>query len=301
MSSRYHTITRRRALLATAAAVELRAASEGPFVATAGYLWQRRLQQQKRPLAEGLDEIFRASAAAGFRRMELTSDFLKPDLLDRVAALIERYRLEVPVFYYWAVLHEAAAAETSLAGLEAVAGGAQSLGASILDLSIAWKPGKRPKTDEELAVETGNVRRIAERMAVRGFKTALHNHDVEMLDGAREWRYLMRNLESVEAGACLDIDWVYRAGQDPGVIIGELPGRIHLVHLRNASGGQWTQELGEGDYDWGAVASHLKKAGFRGYLVAELIHEPGMTTVTRSVEENLRRSRELMEKTFGGA
>ncbi len=292
-------LNRRELLASLAVAASLEGKAKGPLTTTAAYLWQRKLGQQKRPLADGLEEIFTTTARSGYRRMELTSDFLQTELAPKVTELARRNKLEVPVFYYWATLHEPRAAEQSIAGIENVVDTAKSLGARILDLSVAWKPGKKPKTDSEMATEAKFVDRIAASVARRGIQTALHNHDMEMLDGAREWHHLMRNTDPKNVGACLDVDWIYRGGQKPAEIIGELPGRIALVHLRNSAHGAWTQELEEGEYDWPAVARNLKAARFDGYLVLELIHEPNETKVTRSVEDCLRRSRLYTEKTFG--
>ena len=125
----------------------------------------------------------------------------------------------------------------------------------------------------------------------------VHHHNPEMMENAREWRYLLTHTEPKYTGLCMDVDWIFQGGQQAMALLTEAGSRIEDMHLRNASGGVWTESVGEGDYDYNAIAGLMKRLNYRGYLTVELAHHP-KTKITRSLEENLRLSREFVEKTF---
>jgi inosose dehydratase len=81
-------------------------------------------------------------------------------------------------------------------------------------------------------------------------------------------------------------------------ILREAGKRVGDVHLRNSKDGVWLEELADGDLDYRAVAAQLKKIGYRGWLTVELAWDP-KTQITRSLGEDLRRSREYAERVFG--
>ena len=58
------------------------------------------------------------------------------------------------------------------------------------------------------------------------------------------------------------------------------------------------EDFNDGDVDYHKVAEYLKETGYNGYLVVELAYEKG-TTITRSLEEDLKASRLYTEKVFG--
>ena len=76
-------------------------------------------------------------------------------------------------------------------------------------------------------------------------------------------------------------------------------GRIRDVHLRNSRDGVWEEDLGPGDLDYAVIARALREAKFSGtYTVEKPAYEP-RTVRTRSIEEDLRRSRAFVRRTFG--
>jgi sugar phosphate isomerase/epimerase len=58
------------------------------------------------------------------------------------------------------------------------------------------------------------------------------------------------------------------------------------------------EDFGAGDVDYSPVAKYLHQINYRGFLVVELAYEEG-TVITRSLEDDLRRSRTYTEKIFG--
>jgi sugar phosphate isomerase/epimerase len=74
--------------------------------------------------------------------------------------------------------------------------------------------------------------------------------------------------------------------------------RIESLHLRNSQQGVWMEDFGPGDVDYSQVAEYLHQINYKGFLVVELAYEKD-TVITRSLEDDLRRSRIYTEKVFG--
>jgi hypothetical protein len=96
---------------------------------------------------------------------------------------------------------------------------------------------------------------------------------------------------------CIDLDWVFRGGQNPVAILREAGMRTASLHIRSSRNRVWSEAIGAGDIDYAAVAVELKRLRVQPFLVAELAYEAG-TKPTRSLEENLRLSREYVEQTL---
>ena len=158
----------------------------------------------------------------------------------------------------------------------------------------------REKTDDELAVQARNLDRLGGALRERGLWLAIHTHDPEMRSGAREWYHILRNTDPAKVHFCLDLHWVYRGKQDPYKLLEDAGARVVDLHLRNSRDGVWSESFGEGDIDHAKVAEILKRIGYRGLLTIELAWE-GATKPTRSVEEDLRLSREYAEKVLAPA
>lgn len=289
----------RRQFLSTLGAAPLAAAAPRyqPKLAVQVYVWTQVFSQQKKPLLEGLPEVYESTRKAGYRRMELISSFVTGDALPRTRELLRKHGLQVPIVYHSGPLHEEKAAEKTIAEILSVAEIAKSLGASLIEANPNPKPKREAKTGAELDVQARAVSRLADALAKRGQRLILHHHDPEMADNAREWRHLLRNTDPRRVGFCVDFDWVLQGGQEPFALLKEAGPRVDSFHLRNARKSVWTQSVGEGDYDYPALARFLRDHGFTGYLVVELAHRKE-TEITRPLAENLRLSREYVEKVF---
>ena len=127
---------------------------------------------------------------------------------------------------------------------------------------------------------------------------ALHFHAPELRDGGRElWADLDRTSRA-NVGLCLDADWAWRGGVEPLRLLERYGDRLISLHLRDARGGLWVQSLGEGEHDYRPLIERLQALEFDGWANVELAHEEGMEW-SRSVEENLRRSREWARRQRG--
>jgi inosose dehydratase len=141
------------------------------------------------------------------------------------------------------------------------------------------------------------LNRLGQHLKERGMRLMLHAHDPDMADGAREWRGNLHHTDPKLVWMCIDVHWVYRGKQDPMELLLEAGHRIAGLHVRNSIDGVWSESFGDGDVDYRSVAKFLRGIGYQGLIAVELAYEDG-THPTRSLEENLRISREYAETVF---
>ncbi|MCL5745745.1 MAG: sugar phosphate isomerase/epimerase, partial [Acidobacteria bacterium] len=250
-------------------------------------------QQQKATIEEALA----GTARAGYRRVELTNGFFEGEMAERTRAALRANKLELFSMYFGGPMHEPDAAQQTIAKVLTLADVAKSMGAHMVNVNPA--PTKERKTDAQLANQARTLNEIGKRLKPKNMKLVVHQHAPELREDAREWRYELRNTDPDLVGFCVDVDWLKRGGQDPMTLLKEAGKRIGSLHLRSARNGVWSEDLGDGDIDYRQVAAWLKEVGFQGYLIVELAYEK-QTRPTRSVEEDMRRSRLYVEKVFFG-
>jgi sugar phosphate isomerase/epimerase len=163
--------------------------------------------------------------------------------------------------------------------LEVVLEEARALGAETL--VVPSVPAPQSEGDAASVVERITAARAAVKEA--GFGFAYHNHDFEF--GAHDlWGRLLRARElELEP----DVGWLRVAGKDPVAVLGELAGRIALVHakdVRRSDGGWEDVVAGDGELDWAAIA-RAARAGGAHHLVVELDNpsEDPLDDVARSL------------------
>lgn len=267
-------------------------------VGTQLYIYQQRSQQEfGRPFEEALDQIFAQVRAAGYAGVELPLALVgTPERAQRVGELLTRHELDLPSVYAGGPLHDAAGDDTVWDVLEQLAE-AKLLGVRALTFNPAPER-ERAKTDQELAAQTRLLDHLGSQLQGRNVQLALHFHAPELRDGGRElWADLDRT-NPANVGLCLDADWAWRGGVEPLRLLERYGERVVSLHLRDASGGTWAQALGEGGHAYGPLIERLRALQFADWANVELAYEEGMVW-TRSVEENLRRSRAWVQQQFG--
>ncbi len=289
------TFTRRQWLAGAAALPAAARPAYKPELAVQFYVWQQQFREEKKTVAQGMEEAFAAVARAGYKRVDLTSQFWTPEVRAKTRALLKQHRLEAPVVYNGGAMHEPALAEKTIADTLAIAEVAKAAGARALTFNTA--PLKQRKTDEQIAVQAKFLDRLGAGLRDRKMDLMIHQHAPEMAENSREWRYELAHTDPKLVKFCLDVDWVKRGGQDPMTLLRECAPRLRSLHLRSMRQGVWMEEFGDGDVDFRQVAAFLRKTGFQGWLVVELAYEKD-TRKTRTLEENLRRSREYAERIF---
>ena len=262
------------------------------------YIWMQQYEGRGQRLEDHLDEAFAATARAGFTEVQgWLSWFATPEQARATGAALTANRLQMAAAYADGPFHDGRASETINRILDR-AGRARRHGVLTIVLNPDVRSDGAEKTDEELATQARNLDLLGAALIGSGVALAVHAHDKEMRSGAREWHHILRHTDPAKVGICLDLHWVLRGGQDPLRLLRTSRARVLDVHLRNSRDGVWLQDLGPGDLDYRAVARTLRQEGYPGTLTVELAYEP-RTERTRSIEENLRRSRRFVRSVFG--
>ncbi len=287
-------LTRRDFVAGAANAAVLRGAGYQPRLAVQVYVWTQYLRKQGRSIEEGAGDVIAGCRAAGFENAEFMSSFFAPEIRDTTVRLLEEHGLHVPICYHGGPMHTAAAARETIGETLAVADAVKPIGVSAINTNPTPKPKKALKTDEELATQAKALNELGAALGEKGMRLLVHHHDPEMMEDAREWRHI---LEHTDLPLCIDLMWAKRGDQDPLAILKEAGERVATLHIRNMQNGVCTEAVGDGEIDYTAIAGHLKERGWSGWAIIELFHEPE-TEVTRSLEENLRLSREYVQEKF---
>jgi sugar phosphate isomerase/epimerase len=173
------------------------------------------------------------------------------------------------------------------------------LGGRTLGLSVGAVKGgaKVRKTPEQLDAQVEFLRRIFALCARHGIVPNLHNHTYEVENDQHDLRGTLARLPEARLGP--DLNWLVRGGVDPVAFIRQHGARIVFLHLRDQKkDGRWSEALGEGDMDYGAIAAALREISFQGDAVIELAHEKDFKP-TRPLGESFRLSREFARQTLG--
>lgn len=263
------------------------------------YVFSQHHQRRGEQLRQHIPGMIEAHAAAGIRQLELMGDLVAPELRPALMQAATAHGVRFPVVYTGANLYARAEQPAALASALAVARNAAAVGARFLDCNPAPKPQKASKSDDELAIETEGIQKLARAVRAEGLTLLLHQHDAEMLENARNWRYWLRNTDPAEVRICFDTHWTHRAGQDVMTALRECRPRLECMHLRNSRQGVWWECLDDGDLDYRPVADFLRQTHYDGLLMVELAWEKD-TRHTRSLTENLRLSRQYVERRFLG-
>lgn len=269
-----------------------------PKLSVEGYIWIQHFASQKESLAAGEDEALRETHGAGYSRVELSAEFFKSDVREQTRALLAKYQLSPESVYAGTTLHETKAAETSVQAVLELAEFLKPLGTRVIITDPSPKPNQERKSDDELKTQVHYIKQLGTALQRQGIKLLLHHHTPELVDNAHEWWFEVEHTSPEVTGCCVDVHWAYRGGQEVMPFLQRVGARLESLHLRNSQHSVWMEDFGPGDVDYSQVATYLHRINYRGFLVVELAYEKG-TVITRSLEEDLRRSRIYTEKVFG--
>ena len=292
---------KRREFLTTLAAGSAAMAAPGyePILAAQAYVFSQAYARLGQRMEDRISEVLEILSGSGFKTLELTGQFFTADSASNTAQALMLNRLKCPVVYNGGVMHTAEGAkETTQKTLELVKRVKAVTAITGLNFNSNPKPDGAAKTDAELALQADGLNKLAKDLKRLGVRLMLHQHAPEMASNAKEWRHLLANTDAKLVDVCLDIHWVLRGGQDPMTLLKECSTRLASVHLRNSKDGVWLEDFGDGEIDYKPIAEHLKSIGYKGYLVVELAWDKA-TEPTRTLEQNMLRSREYAQKVFG--
>jgi sugar phosphate isomerase/epimerase len=295
-------LTRRGVLFGIAgtalAGVQPRNRMYNPQLAIHSSLWLAEAAHENKRLDQILDEAFMCMRRAGYQRVELTSDFLRSDLRKRTLTLLHQNKLQPAILFTSGPLHEKDAAEATRREVLETAWVMTRWDTRFVNFSPDTKADGRPKTSEELETQAYHLSRMGQDLAQVGLDLMVHHHLAEMLDNAREWRYMRANTETGLVSFCLDVDWVTRAGLRPVTLMDEAGSRLRSLHLRNPRNGINQELLRDGDINMVEIARFLRQMSYDGYLVVEPLYDKD-TKRQYGLTEALSLSRWYMQQVFG--
>jgi inosose dehydratase len=290
-------MTRRQILVASAAAPLLNAAAKHFDLSVEGYIFQQYAGRSNKKLEDVIDEVIPMARKAGFQNIELNPGFFAAEIRDRVLALIRSQQLRMPSVYVGGAMHTREAADQTIATALDIGKLCAPFGCKGIVNNPDPKHADEPKTDAELAVQADSLNRMGHALAKSGFDLRVHHHTPQLENNAREWRHILRNTDPDVVHICVDVDWAYEGGFDPLPFLKEVGSRLREIHVRSAKNKVWLEDIEDSDIDYRAVASWLREQSLPVLVVVELAYRTN-TVVTRSLEANLRISREYTERVF---
>ena len=269
-----------------------------PLLAAHTSLWLMEAALRNVRLGAILDEAFTGIRRAGYGRVELTSDFLAPELRARTLESLHANKLQPAIITDTGSLWEKAIAEDTRGRILETARLMSRWDTRFIDFHPADKPDGAPKTAEELETQAYQLNRMGQDLQPTGVRLMVGHHLTEMQEDAREWRYTVAHTESGLVSFCLDLDWAVRAGMRPLPLLDTAGSRLRSLPLRNPRNGVSQESLREGDIEMVPVARFLRQSSYDGYLVVDLSANP-RTPREYSLTEALSRSRWYMQEVFG--
>ncbi|MFN0169149.1 MAG: sugar phosphate isomerase/epimerase family protein [Bryobacteraceae bacterium] len=293
-------MSRRAFLISSAIASRARANDRAPAFAVQVYVWTQHYERLNDKASRHYGDILAACASAGYRHVELLSDWFTLESAERTMDLLRQNKLTSPIVYNGGPMHNGDGAQSTIAATLALARRIRSVNPSLVAISFnaSALPRRERKSDAELEIQAQAINRLGDELAKEKVRLFVHQHDPEMRENAREWRYMLAHTNPKTVEVCLDTHWVFRGGQDVMTHLKEAGPRLASLHLRNSRDKIWLDEFAAGDIDYGEVARFLKSIRYRGYLVVELAWDRE-TRITRPLDVNLKRSLEYARKVFG--
>lgn len=289
----------RRELLITSIATALcSGATTHLRLSMEAYIFQQYASRQNKKLRDVLDEVIPTAYKAGFRNVELNAEFFAPEIRDRTLQLIRSSQLAMPSVYVGGVLHEEAAGTETIKRAMEIGSLCKPFGCIAVVHNPSPKAKSVEKSEDELKLQAKLLNQMGQTLATNNLALRVHHHTPEMVNDAREWRYILHNTDPRNVELCMDLDWVHQGGQDPAALLKEAGQRVTEIHVRNSKNKLWLETVEDGDVNYHEIAQYLKSAGLSPLLVVELAYAE-KTAVTRSLEEDLRRSRLYTEQVFG--
>ena len=285
-------------MAAAGAAAMCSAAQRQSQIAAEAYIFQQYAQSQKKSLGDVIGEVLLMARKAGFRNIELNTAFFAPPWREQTLSLLRSAGLRMSSVYVGGPLHEREGADRTIETALEIGALCAPFGCEAIVTNPDPKPHDVPKTDTELAVESGSLNRMGHTLAQHGFQLRVHHHTPQLVNNAREWRSILRNTDPQYVFICVDVDWAYEGGFEPVPFLREVGNRLREIHVRSAKNKVWLEDVEQSDIDYRKVAEYLKDAKLTPLVVVELAYRPN-TVITRPLEEDLRLSRIYTEKVFG--
>ena len=138
---------------------------------------------------------------------------------------------------------------------------------------IPWLSGERRSNIDQYKALAVRINKAGEIVKNAGLQLAYHNHDFEFqnFNGEHGYNILLNQTNKDLVKMEMDIYWVVRAGYDPIALFKSNPGRFPLLHVKDMSKTDKTQntEIGNGVINFKEIFSNAKLAGVKHYMVEQ--------------------------------
>ncbi len=136
---------------------------------------------------------------------------------------------------------------------------------------VPWIPEERRKTLDDWKRVAADFNRAATTAKAAGVQFAYHNHDFEfpLVEGRVPYDVLLAETDPKLVQLEIDLYWITKGGQDPLAYFARWPGRVPLVHVKDALGAPDYKmvDVGAGTIDWKRIFARSEQAGIRHYFV----------------------------------
>ena len=152
-----------------------------------------------------------------------------------------------------------------------IAEGVAALGA---DCFVMSGRGLSPEGKFEKAAlleKARQIETIARMVQDHRLRLTYHNHNPEFSNGNAEINGLAENTSPALVSFLMDAGHGYLGGGDPAAFMAAHSNRVYGMHLKTFRGKQVSGQvpLGQGDFDFEALAAAVKKTGWSGWLITE--------------------------------
>lgn len=164
-------------------------------------------------------------------------------------------------------------------------------------LGISVGAAKQKKTEKELDAQARILKQILIICNDNGIEANLHNHTYEVVDEMHDLKGTLARIPEIKLGP--DLNWLIRGGVNPVDFINTFGNKIVYLHIRDQyADGRWTEYVGQGSTDFGAISTALKQQQFSGDVAIELAFEKDFVPAN-ILKEDWKTSRAFIRKTFG--
>lgn len=283
--------------LAGAALAHANSSIYNPKLAIHTSIWLTEAAARNKRPADIADEAFRAIERAGYRRVVLAAEFVRPEIRQKTLDRVGRLNLEPSIVCADGAMHTTGEAEATRARVVELAR-AFTGRAAFVAFTASPKRDQSRKTEAELDTQAHQVQMLGLDLERAGVRLLLDHGVDEMAENAREWRHMARRTEPRAVSLAVDVEAAVRGGANPWALIDTAGSRLRSVALRNTRHGVDLEELGNGDIDLELIAKMLRDEQYDGYLVVDLRRSPG-TELRRGLPGALSWSRWRMQEVFG--
>jgi sugar phosphate isomerase/epimerase len=245
-----------------------------------------------------IPQLFDDARYAGYDGVELMEQTLRhADAVSRIGEQMSRTGVQVIGSSYahsfWDKTKQTALLDDAAQVIERLG----QLKGRILGITVGEAPGGRHKTPDEFDTQADALRQVMALCAKQDITPNLHNHTSEVVNGLYDLRNTLQRVPNALLGP--DLDWLFQAKVDVPTFLKTYASKLTYLHLRDHLWtGQWSEALGEGIMDFGAIARQLRQLNYTGDMTVELAF-PNEFKPTRPIRESLKLSRAVVREQFG--